>query len=392
MFALTITRWLLGYVRFSIRGGSPERFLNYCARSGAYLWNIYGGVNSEACVLCGTYRSLRYCARRAGCRLRVQERHGFPFLLRRTRNHRGILAGACLFAIILAVLSSRIWCVELLGSYSMEPETVKSALANAGLYPGALKKMVDPKKLEQKIMLMFPEIGWMSINNRGCVMEVNIKEKKEAPQLIKKDKFCNITASKTAQILSMKVFAGTPVVKKGDAVLKGQLLVSAVVEDDTGGSTLVHSDAEILGETVQTLTEKISLRQEKTELTGNTLTRRRLDFFGVRLPLTLVGKPGVGYRATGIKTDIRLFGTLLPVGLYEEYWEQFKTTPFKLTVEQAHTIAEKEIEKKEEELRKCCKILSQKVTDSVNGDQLIYKVILQCEENIGTESEIFIKN
>ena len=39
MIVLHALRWVMGTVRFSIRG-APEQFLNQCARNGISLWNI----------------------------------------------------------------------------------------------------------------------------------------------------------------------------------------------------------------------------------------------------------------------------------------------------------------------------------------------------------------
>ncbi|MCI1982943.1 MAG: sporulation protein YqfD, partial [Oscillospiraceae bacterium] len=74
MISLQLTRWLIGYVRFSVLGGNPERFYSLSAHSGAVLWNISACSKSGACVAARRYRSLRSCARRAGCRLRVRGR------------------------------------------------------------------------------------------------------------------------------------------------------------------------------------------------------------------------------------------------------------------------------------------------------------------------------
>lgn len=287
MFSLKITRWLMGYVRFSVLGGSPERFFNGCARAGAYLWDIASRRNSGACVAVGWYRRLRPYARRAGCRLRVRERHGLPFLLYRTRNHRGLLIGAAAFAAVLIALSSHVWCIEVTGNKALDTNAILSALAENGLYAGARKSAVDNGRIESKVMLMFPRIGWMNINTQGCIYQVSIQEKVDRPEVVQKDRICNLKASATGQILSLRVFAGTALVKKGDAVVEGQLLVSAAVEDQFGGTTMEHAAAEVIAETSHTIESRIPLTQSAREPTGRASVCRCLELFGARLPLTL---------------------------------------------------------------------------------------------------------
>lgn len=392
MFSLWITRWLLGYVRFTIRGGSPERFYTYCTRVGAYLWNIGGRKKRTANVLAGRYRELRACARRAGCMLRVSERRGLPFLLVHFRKHRGIAAGAVVFAALLFLLSARIWCVEITGNTGIPTPELTSALRSAGLFPGIPKSRVNPRLVGRRIMLKYPQIGWMSVNTSGCVAQVALREKTERPEIENHSGVCNIKASRTGQILSIHVYAGTAVVQKGDAVTKGQLLVSAVVEDKAGESTLKHASAEIYAETESTLSAEVPFRQQVQKPTGRTVTRMCLDLLGARIPLTLARKPGGNGAVSAEKTEIGLFGRILPVGLYREEWMGRQTCAVTLTRAQARARAERKIKDQEDGMSGKIKILSSSPTEVLSGTSFVLTVRLKCRENIAQESEILIKS
>ena len=392
MLSLKITRWLRGYVRFSVLGGSPERFFSSCARAGAYLWDISSRRNSGACIAVGWYRALRPYARKAGCRLRVRERHGLPFLLHRTRNHRGLFAGAAAFAVIVGTLSMHVWCVEVSGNETLDTQAILSALAENGLYPGALKSAVDSGRAERRLMLMFPKISWMSVNTRDCVLDIQIQEKTDRPEIVRQDGPCEVRASETGQILSLRVFGGTAAVKTGDAVVRGQLLVSAVVEDQLGGSALRHASAEIIAETSHTCRVQIPLETSEREPTGVTAVRRSLGLFGARLPLTFTGRPKGDYEVSGLRTDVRLFGTLLPVSLFEEDWAEMRTVPVRVSREQALAAAREKVEGYKRNLPQVTKILSVEESGETDGKTLQYTAVLRCEEDIAKESEILIKS
>ncbi|MCI1966707.1 MAG: sporulation protein YqfD [Oscillospiraceae bacterium] len=392
MLSLKITRWCLGYVRFSVTGGSPERFFNYCARSGIILWNITSRSSSSAFVASGLYRALRPLARKAGCRLRVRERHGLPFLLRRMRTHRGIVYGAAAFAVILILLSLRVWCVDVTGNTTLDSRAVLSALAENGVSPGTRIAAVDTKRVEQKLMLMFPKIRWMTINTQGCMMQVCIQEKTEQPQIVEQNGVCNVKASATGQVTAIRVYAGTAQVNLGDAVAQGQLLVSGVVEDALGGSTFVHASAEIIAETSRSCEIRIPLRQTLREPTGTHVVRRSLQLFGADFPLTMIGKPKGNYDVSGTQTDVKLFGTLLPVSLYEEVWNGMQAKSVEISRQQAIVKAKEKLLEYEKSLPGDAKILSSDVSDRIEQEVLIYSASLKCEENIAEESEILIKS
>ncbi len=391
MLSLKLSRWLLGYVRFDVHGGSPERFYTCCARSGAYLWNIKPGISGGACILARKYRALRSSARRAGCRLKVTERRGLPFLLYRTRGHAGLWVGGVAFCLIVYLLSLRVWCIQIPDNNSIPREKLEAELASAGLTCGAWKSSIDPQTVSERIMLKFPDIRWMSVNLRGSAADIVIRCKTEKPKIADSKSICNIKASATGQILSMKIFAGTPAVKKGDAVTEGQLLVSAVVVDQSGGSTLTHASAEVTAETKHSFTVSVLMKKHEAVPTGQTLCRRNFEIFGARLPISLHGKPQGSWRVSAEKFDVSLFGTPLPLGMYEERWEEVRGKDSLMTKSQARAAAEAEIMKQAKSAMKDGRVTGKKITEKWGKDNLTVTALLNCEENIAKEVEIYLK-
>lgn len=392
MISLQLTRWLLGYARFSVKGGSPERFLNQCARKGINLWDIRGGGNCGACVVAGSYRLLHSCARKAGCRLKVEERHGFPFATKGLRKRRGLLVGAVLGAAVIGLLSMNVWSIEVSGNTTIPTQAIKNELAAMGVVCGTPKRNVDPQMLQQRLMLKFPQIAWLSVNTIGCSAEVRLQEKTEKPKIEeKKFTVCNIKAAATGQIVKLEVYTGTPQVKEGDAVVEGQLLISGVVENNQGVVSLRHAAGKVIAETTRTMTEEVALQRTDVKQTGRVVTQRSFNLFGIRIPLTLVGKPNGNYKAEGLLTEIRLMNSVLPMSLYEENWVEYDSYSYTLNREQAIRLAERQIEERVQSELKDVEVISKSATDKISDSKLIYTVNLQCRENIAQESEILIK-
>lgn len=391
MISLDLTRWLIGYVRFDILGGSPERFYTNCARSGAYLWNIAPASGGGACVAARRYRLLRRNARRAGCRLRVRERRGLPFAVRKTFAHPGLWAGCAAFFLICFSLSLRVWCIRVTGNGQVPSARIEQELAAAGVQPGVNRRDIDPQTVSQTVLLKIPELRWMSVNLRGSTAEIAVREKTQKPEIRRLTGASNIKASATGQILSMKVYAGTAAVRVGDAVTEGQLLVSGVVVDQLGNSTLTRSSAEIVAETHRSVSAEIPLVQEEEVPTGETLLRRSLEIFRMRLPLGLAEKPGDGWRVSRSQTQVSLFGTLLPLGVYEERWECVAGKSRTISRAQARELAKAEAAKQAEALLKNGRITGVRYEEKWTQNRLLLGAKFTCEENIAIESEISIK-
>lgn len=392
MVSLWLTRWFMGYVQFSLIGGIPERFLNQCARSGIYLWDIRGGKDCGACVAAGKYRELRCLARRAGSKLKLKKRYGLPFATMGIRKRRGMIAGAVLFAVIVSLLSMRVWYIDVVGNATIPTAEIKSELAELGIVPGSLKNSMNPQMLQQALMIKFPEVSWLSVNTRGCTAEVRLKEKAERPPMEVKDtRPCNIKAASTGQILFMEVYAGTAQVKEGDAVVEGQLLISGIVEDEKGFTSLKHAAGRIVAETSRTFTTEVELKRSVVQQTGQVVTQRSFNFLGARLPLSFIGKPTGNYRAEGVYTEIKLMNSVLPIGVFEENWIEEHTVNITITKEQARREAENQMKQKLEKELSGAKIASVNGSDTIVGSKLIYTETVKCEQNIAQESEILIK-
>lgn len=393
MISLRLTRWLLGYVRFKTVGGSSERFLNHCARSGINLWDIKSGRECEACVAVQGYHAIRPCARKANAKAKVLEKHGFPFATKGIRKRRGILYGTILFFFILYVLSIHVWSIEIIGNETIPTQQIRMELTRLGVTTGTLKSKVHPLELQQKLMLKFPKISWLSVNTRGCSAEIHLQEKVDRPPMIEPEEknFCNIKASQTGQIIFMDVYAGTPQVAEGDAVIEGQLLISSIVENSAGEVSLKHAGGKIIAETTHSYSAEVNLKQTAVRPTGQTVTRRSLCLFGARVPLTFAGKPDASYRVQGVHTDVKLMNSVLPLSIYEETWTQEKAETITLTKAQAIAQAQKIIQEKMKEELKDVKIITSTPTEKITGNKLIYNLFIKCEENIARESEILIK-
>ena len=110
-----LTRWLTGWVEFSIQGkkkGQAERFLTLSARSGFCFWGMEPEGEGFRCrVRAVEYPELRSGARRCRVRLRVLRRRGLPFWQQKLCRRKGLALGGAVFCLLLWFLSGRFWII-----------------------------------------------------------------------------------------------------------------------------------------------------------------------------------------------------------------------------------------------------------------------------------------
>ena len=120
MSVISIIRFFRGTVRFSIRDGFLERFINLCAQNRVPIWEgRREGNRYTACTTLSGSRRLPELAQKAGVILEPVRPGGAPVLLHRYRKRTGLFAGAALVAGGLLILGCFIWQVEIQGLQTM---------------------------------------------------------------------------------------------------------------------------------------------------------------------------------------------------------------------------------------------------------------------------------
>ena len=105
MSVISIIRFFRGTVRFSIRDGFLERFINLCAQNRVPVWEgRREGNRYTACTTLTGSRRLPELAQKAGVVLEPGRQGGAPVLLRRYRKRTGLFAGAALVLVGMMVL------------------------------------------------------------------------------------------------------------------------------------------------------------------------------------------------------------------------------------------------------------------------------------------------
>lgn len=286
MLLLAMWNYIRGYVIILIEGQFPERFLNICVRRQILLWGIE--MTEEGSLILRTsikgFRNMRVACTRSGCRASLIAKKGLPFLQRRIKKRRTFAAGAIISLIVVVLLASFVWGIDITGNERIETDWLLSVLADNGIKPGTLKYGIDTDEAVNRLMREIPDLAWAGISIRGTRVHVEIAETKKKPVIIALDTPCNIIAKHDGVIEKLVVKAGQEKVRKGETVIKGQLLVSGMVETKVAdGTTIpVHAIAEVMARTWYEGRREIVLTKDERTRTGREMWNFYIIIFGGR--------------------------------------------------------------------------------------------------------------
>lgn len=333
------------HVRIELLGGYPERWLNLAAEQGIALWDIHRQEASLfCCVASADYRRLRPLARRAGVRMRVREKHGIAHRFRNRRLRGGTVCGAVIFVLLLQLLSSRIWVIRVIGNHTVPDDTILAALADEGVREGASFAAVDLTELRLTALQRLPELTWLGVNQSGSILTVEVTEQ-TADIPIGDTAPANVIAACDGVILSIDTTCGQAMVGAGDAVRKGDLLISGVTESKVG-PTLKRADGTVIARVSHTLTVTVPLSEPVT-VPAYELCRSSLSFFGLTIPLYTDAAVPAGHRTVTERHPLTVGDVPLPLGIIKTRFCYDRATTVTRSVGEATAEAEKRLANEE---------------------------------------------
>lgn len=394
MFAADLIRYLKGYLRIKIEGQSTEHFVNGCLREKLVLWQLKKISKTKMSLNLGiqSFKKLRPIARKSKCKVKILEKKGLPFLLRKYRKRKTFLLGGIIFFVVLNFLASFLWTIEIKGNERVESKNILVLLETMNIKPGVIKYGIDADKVADKMVLELRDLAWAGIEIRGTKMLIEVSESTLPPELVPLDLPCDIIAAKDGYIESIVVRQGDRKVKAGDTVKKGQLLVSGLLENknNTTETMLVHSQAEVKARTWYEADSKIiSIIKEKVP-TGNTKNIYKLDLFSKTIGIPFVKNKFENFEVAKTLRSLS-FGEklVLPIGLVTEHYSEYNIVNTELDSYAARKMAiDRAYEAILDRIPKDTRILKTVISDILQDEKAAVRVLVECLEEIGLTKEI----
>lgn len=290
--------WLLGYLAVHISGTSPERFINLCSNRKIYIWNIvrdneYYKFNLSV----RDYKKLKPIFKKTGLIPKIDTKNGLPFLIHHNRKRKGFFAGFLVCVIMVYIMSLYIWDINVLGGSKYTPEALIKFLAQNDIKSGIKKKKINGNRIEEEIRLAYEDIGWVSVEVKGTRLIIKITETNMPAPKSFATAPSHIVATKNAVVKKIVTRTGTPMVKSGDVVRKGDILVSGIIDimDDFGGlleKKSVVASADIVCESYYDYNDSFSLNHTIRLYTDEEKRGFYITFLGRKLFLY---NPSISY-------------------------------------------------------------------------------------------------
>lgn len=350
---LSMLKFLQGFLRVTLTGSSPERFLNLCIRRDILIWNLC--PNKEAggfdfCISLKGFRASKDLLKKTHTSMKIRKKCGVPFFLHRYRARKLFLIGIFLCILLLWNCSKYVWKIEVNGTSQLSQDMILTWLEEKETSFGTKKAQIDCVAIEAALRSDFDVIAWTSVKMEGTKLTVDIQESlpQDEVRTLPSEGAWDLVAAEDATIASIFTRQGTPQVEKGTVVTKGAILISGRLDimDDNGevaDHRYVVSDGDVTGTVTREYKYSFSRNYEKKVYTGEEDTSYTLQVGNARMPLKKADRSYSACETVVTDHQLELLPDIyLPVHLYVTDRKAYVYQPATYTKEEAEAIAEKE--------------------------------------------------
>ncbi|MBO5354574.1 MAG: sporulation protein YqfD [Clostridia bacterium] len=385
---MRIDLFLLGFVDFEVdaedatalfeglraEGISPKRVRRY-------------EKNGKIGFTCTLFSALRLSKKNP--KLTEVNRGGLPVFFARLSHRPGLICGLALALSLLFVSRLFVWDVEVQGNETVETEEIISELAAAGLSCGSFLPRLDREAVAIELRRGDGRIAFATVNLRGTVAYVQVRETAEAPQAAVPPP-ANLVAKCDGVITLPLIFEGECLVSEGDVVRAGQILAGGVIDSEKHGYRITRAAGQVLARTVHTYTVNVPFAYEEKVYTGRTGKEISLLFFTKR------GKLFKNTRNIGnsydIITNVNWWtlsdGRQLPIGFIVSDVAEYELRPAVRDGVQACELAYAELERQLSQDSVGRSMLERTVELVADADGITLICTVVCEEDIAETAEI----
>lgn len=264
--------WFYGYIHIEVSGCNISRFLNICSARGINFYSVEDIKDLAVIKMrAADFFALHDVVRKCRIKVKIKKKTGFPFFVHRNRKRKMMFLGILTSFLMMFVLSLFVWQISVEGNYTYSDEEILDFLQENGVSHGIYKENIDGEELERAIRNEYFDITWVSVELTGTRLIIHIKENFNVEDINEdKNSSKDIVAKEDGIIDNIVTRSGTPIVKAGDLVKAGDILIkgSYDIVDDSGTvieTKNVVADGTIYEMVVYEYYDKISISYKNKE-------------------------------------------------------------------------------------------------------------------------------
>ena len=223
---------ILHKVEIIVTSADPNEFISLLSSENITIFDVKM-IDEITLRLCLSGKNVEKVKRFAGDRndsIRVVRQMGIVVVLKKAMSRPILLMGMLVWLFLLLYLPSKILFVQVEGCVTVPEQFVIEKAELCGLAFGTERRAIRSERVKNLLLSEIPELQWAGVNTYGCLAVITVRERSVQERQEKVSRVSHIVATQNGVVSSLTVTKGTPLCKIGQAVTKGQILVSGYTD------------------------------------------------------------------------------------------------------------------------------------------------------------------
>ena len=213
----------------------------------------------------------------------IIKEEGIKYYINNSKKKITLFIGVVIFFVIIYCLSNYIWSVDIETGENIAPFEIRKELFLMKIKPGISKNKIQDTIIEKELESMDDRILWVRVRIEEVSLKVKVIEKVNPPDL--EENTINDCISKMdGEVKKIYVKSGTAVVKPGDMVKEGDVLIKA--QDGKEGLEYEEmAEGVVIANTFYEKSMEMQIKGKEMKKTGKTAEDIYINAFGMKIYL-----------------------------------------------------------------------------------------------------------
>ncbi len=318
------------------------------------------------------------------CIITEISRKGFPYFVMRFGKKLGLCAGMFMICSSMFFNNSTVWDIEIQGNDRIGSDEIENNLLSVGFGIGKGYKKAELSAISNSFILMDDRFTRIAINMSGnkAFVEVTERTKKYADTEDSADK--GMISAYDCVIERPEIIHGTSLVKKGNVIQKGSMIVSPIEKGTGENEYFSGAIGKVYAKTVEYFTVIIPYNSIAVNENGENADTYTISFLSDKLTFrNFVRKPVENFLVSFLAQRAEILnGVELPFKVRKTEKRSYSVSERRLSSENAEKKAyEKMYLKISEELAEC-EILSEEYAFEEKENFAVLRCRIECVRNV----------
>ncbi len=226
---MDVFRSLEGMVRLEVLSADPIAFLRLI-QVPVYDVERVDALQYRFSVSRQDVKCVRRLADRRGETIKKVEIRGIYWLLKGLLKRPVLVLGLGFLLAVSLWVPGRVFFVQVEGNVHVPALQIIEKAQSCGIGFGASRREVRSEIIKNNLLSAMPELQWAGVNTRGCVAVITVKEREDPEKEQTEGGVSSIVAVRDGIVEELTVEQGSALVKPGQAVKAGQVLISGYTD------------------------------------------------------------------------------------------------------------------------------------------------------------------